>query len=38
VQLVLRAGTAGYRVAAVRSYTKAALPPDVFDRTAPRDW
>jgi sortase (surface protein transpeptidase) len=37
VQLVLPTATAEYRVAAVRSYTKADLPSDVFDRTgAPR--
>ena len=37
VQLVLPGGTVDYTVAAVRAYTKADLPPDVFDRTgAPR--
>jgi hypothetical protein len=37
VQLVLPAGTVDYTVAAVRTYNKADLPLDVFDRTgAPR--
>jgi sortase (surface protein transpeptidase) len=37
VQLVLPDGTADYRIAAVRSYVKADLPADVFDRAgAPR--